>query len=149
MDLPWWGILLCAALGIIVGIQSGILTTLLYKIEDFSRHCQCTGWGALLWEACHRSRRPDRAAGTRRRLRYYRGPVKQQNPYGSRGDNLAGEGGNLARRTLVGNLGRRPCSTPDLRRRAGQAGRAPLPGDPGFWALLGMAAMMGAPCAHR
>ncbi len=34
MDLPWWGILLCAAVGIIAGLQSGILTTLLYKIED-------------------------------------------------------------------------------------------------------------------
>ena len=34
MDLPWWGLLLCAAMGIIAGIQSGILTTLLYKIED-------------------------------------------------------------------------------------------------------------------
>jgi len=34
MDLPWWGILLCAAMGIIAGLQSGILTTLLYKVED-------------------------------------------------------------------------------------------------------------------
>lgn len=34
MDLPWWGILLCAAMGIIAGLQSGLLTMLLYKIED-------------------------------------------------------------------------------------------------------------------
>ena len=34
MDLPWWGILLCAGMGIVSGLQSGILTTLLYKIED-------------------------------------------------------------------------------------------------------------------
>lgn len=32
--LPWWGIFLCAAMGIISGLQSGVLTTLLYKIED-------------------------------------------------------------------------------------------------------------------
>jgi len=34
MSLPWWGILLCAAVGIVSGLQSGLLTTLLYKIED-------------------------------------------------------------------------------------------------------------------
>ncbi|MGZ2486640.1 CIC family chloride channel protein [Rhizobium pisi] len=32
--LPWWGIFACAAMGIISGLQSGLLTTLLYKIED-------------------------------------------------------------------------------------------------------------------
>jgi H+/Cl- antiporter ClcA/predicted transcriptional regulator len=34
MPLSWWGILLAAGLGIISGLQSGLLTTLLYKIED-------------------------------------------------------------------------------------------------------------------
>ncbi|MCX5580870.1 chloride channel protein [Kaistia terrae] len=34
LSLPWWGILLCAAVGILSGLQSGLLTTLLYKIED-------------------------------------------------------------------------------------------------------------------
>ncbi|MGZ9724516.1 chloride channel protein [Rhizobium miluonense] len=34
MSLSWWGILLAAGLGIISGLQSGLLTTLLYKIED-------------------------------------------------------------------------------------------------------------------
>ncbi|GGD73572.1 MULTISPECIES: chloride channel protein [Rhizobium] len=33
-DLPWWGIFACAAMGIISGLQSGLLTTLLYRIED-------------------------------------------------------------------------------------------------------------------
>lgn len=32
--LPWWGIFACAAIGIVSGLQSGLLTTLLYKIED-------------------------------------------------------------------------------------------------------------------
>ncbi|MBB3316653.1 H+/Cl- antiporter ClcA [Rhizobium sp. BK181] len=34
MDLSWWGIGICAAMGIVAGLQSGLLTTLLYKIED-------------------------------------------------------------------------------------------------------------------
>jgi len=33
-DLPWWGLLLCAAVGIVSGLQSGLLTTLLYAVED-------------------------------------------------------------------------------------------------------------------
>jgi len=32
--LPWWGLLLCVGLGIVSGLQSGLLTTLLYRIED-------------------------------------------------------------------------------------------------------------------
>ena len=32
--LPWWGLLLCAAVGVMAGLQSGLLTTLLYKLED-------------------------------------------------------------------------------------------------------------------
>ncbi|RUM08732.1 chloride channel protein [Rhizobium chutanense] len=34
VSLPWWGIFACAAMGIISGLQSGLLTTLLYRIED-------------------------------------------------------------------------------------------------------------------
>ncbi|MHC5232350.1 chloride channel protein [Brucella sp. LJL56] len=32
--LPWWGIAACALIGIVAGLQSGLLTTLLYKLED-------------------------------------------------------------------------------------------------------------------
>jgi H+/Cl- antiporter ClcA/CBS domain-containing protein len=32
--LPWWGLLLCVVMGVISGLQSGLLTTLLYAIED-------------------------------------------------------------------------------------------------------------------
>jgi hypothetical protein len=32
--LPWWGFLLCVGMGLISGLQSGLLTTLLYKLED-------------------------------------------------------------------------------------------------------------------
>jgi CBS domain-containing protein len=34
LALPWWGIFACALIGIAAGLQSGLLTTLLYKIED-------------------------------------------------------------------------------------------------------------------
>jgi H+/Cl- antiporter ClcA/CBS domain-containing protein len=34
VHLQWWGILLCVVMGVISGLQSGLLTTLLYKIED-------------------------------------------------------------------------------------------------------------------
>jgi H+/Cl- antiporter ClcA/CBS domain-containing protein len=33
-NLPWWGLLLCVAMGIISGLQSGLLTRLLYAVED-------------------------------------------------------------------------------------------------------------------
>jgi CIC family chloride channel protein len=33
-DLPWWGLLACAGMGIVAGLQSGILTKLLYGVED-------------------------------------------------------------------------------------------------------------------
>lgn len=33
-DLPWWSLLLCVVLGIVSGLQSGLMTKLLYKIED-------------------------------------------------------------------------------------------------------------------
>src|SRR5690606_12095770 len=32
--LPWWGLLLCAGMGILSGLQSGLFTWLLYMIED-------------------------------------------------------------------------------------------------------------------
>ncbi|MQB42032.1 chloride channel protein [Rhizobium sp. ICMP 5592] len=34
MQMGWWGIPLAAGLGIVSGLQSGLLTTLLYRIED-------------------------------------------------------------------------------------------------------------------
>lgn len=34
LDLPWWGLLACVGAGIVAGLQSGLLTGLLYKAED-------------------------------------------------------------------------------------------------------------------
>jgi H+/Cl- antiporter ClcA/predicted transcriptional regulator len=32
--IPWWGLGLCALLGIVAGLQSGLMTIILYKVED-------------------------------------------------------------------------------------------------------------------
>jgi H+/Cl- antiporter ClcA/predicted transcriptional regulator len=36
--LPWWGLGACAGLGVVIGLQSAALTKLLYLIEDFFEH---------------------------------------------------------------------------------------------------------------
>ncbi|HKR87615.1 MAG TPA: chloride channel protein [Phenylobacterium sp.] len=33
-ELPWWGLLACAGMGVVAGLQSGLLTKLLYGVED-------------------------------------------------------------------------------------------------------------------
>ncbi|MBK1842183.1 chloride channel protein [Azospirillum sp. YIM B02556] len=32
--LPWWGLFACIGLGIVAGLQSGLMTVMLYKVED-------------------------------------------------------------------------------------------------------------------
>lgn len=34
----WWSLIACAGLGVLAGLQSGLLTTLLYKLEDAFEH---------------------------------------------------------------------------------------------------------------
>ena len=34
LALPWWGLLVCAGVGVLAGLQSGLLTKLLYILED-------------------------------------------------------------------------------------------------------------------
>jgi H+/Cl- antiporter ClcA len=36
--LPWWGLGACAGLGVVIGLQSAALTKLLYTLEDFFEH---------------------------------------------------------------------------------------------------------------
>ena len=32
--LPWWGLIICVCVGLVAGLQSGLLTRLLYATED-------------------------------------------------------------------------------------------------------------------
>jgi CIC family chloride channel protein len=34
LNLPWWGLFVCIGVGVVAGLQSGLLTGLLYKMED-------------------------------------------------------------------------------------------------------------------
>jgi H+/Cl- antiporter ClcA/CBS domain-containing protein len=34
LNLPWWGLFACIGIGVLGGLQSGLLTGLLYKVED-------------------------------------------------------------------------------------------------------------------
>ena len=38
LDLPWWGLFPCIGVGVVAGLQSGMLTGLLYKAEDLFEH---------------------------------------------------------------------------------------------------------------
>jgi H+/Cl- antiporter ClcA/CBS domain-containing protein len=38
LDLPWWGLFACIGVGVVAGLQSGLLTGLLYKAEDLFLH---------------------------------------------------------------------------------------------------------------
>ncbi|WP_416372235.1 chloride channel protein [Agrobacterium salinitolerans] len=144
VHLPWWGIILCAAMGIISGLQSGVLTTLLYKIEDaFERlpiHWMwwpalgglIVGLGGLI---------EPRALGV---------------GYDIISDLLSSH--IIAKAVLAILLVKAGIWLVALSSGTSGGVLAPLlilggtlgwlvglffPGDPGFWALLGMAAMMG------
>lgn len=144
VHLPWWGIILCAAMGIISGLQSGVLTTLLYKIEDaFERlpiHWMwwpalgglIVGLGSLI---------EPRALGV---------------GYDIISDLLSSH--IIAKAVLAILLVKAGIWLVALSSGTSGGVLAPLlilggtlgwlvglffPGDPGFWALLGMAAMMG------
>lgn len=144
MDLPWWGILLCAAMGIIVGIQSGILTTLLYKVEDLFEALP------IHWMWCP-------ALGG---LVIGLGGLIEPRALGVGYDIIDGllNSSILPASVLTILLVKAAIWLVALSSGTSGGVLAPLlifggalgwlvglvlPGDPGFWALLGMAAMMG------
>ncbi|MDL2401186.1 chloride channel protein [Rhizobium mayense] len=144
MQLSWWSILLAAGLGIVSGLQSGLLTTLLYRIEDAFEKLPVhwmwwpalgglvVGLGGLI---------EPRALGVG-----YDIIADLLNNHIVAGAVLAillvkagiwlvalssgTSGGVLAPLLILGGT-------------LGWLIGLVLPGDPGFWALLGMAAMMG------
>jgi len=144
MDLPWWGILLCAAMGIIAGIQSGILTTLLYKFEDLFEALPIH-W--MWWPAL---------GG----LVIGLGGLVEPRALGVGYDIIDGLLNSNILPTAVLTILLVKAAIWLVALSSGTSGGvlAPLlifggalgwlvglalPGDPGFWALLGMAAMMG------
>jgi CIC family chloride channel protein len=143
-SLPWWGLLLCAGLGVLAGLQSGLLTKLLYGLEDaFERLPLHWMW----WPAL---------GGLGVGLGGLVEPRALGVGYDVIRDLLTGHllvqavvtllvvkaliwlvalssgtsGGVLAPLLILGGA---------MGWLVGQV----LPGDPGFWALLGMAAMLG------
>ncbi|WP_165186522.1 chloride channel protein [Caulobacter soli] len=142
--LPWWGLALCASLGVLAGLQSGLLTKLLYSLEDaFERLPLHWMW----WPAL---------GGLAVGLGGLIEPRALGVGYDVIRDLLTGHmvvqavlillavkaaiwlvalssgtsGGVLAPLLILGGA---------MGWLVGQI----LPGDPGFWALLGMAAMLG------
>lgn len=143
-DLPWWGLGLCAVMGIVAGLQSGLLTALLYRCEDmFERLPIHWMWwpmlGGLLVGAGGLIE--PRALGV---------------GYDVIADLLSGHMVMAAALSILlvkaviwlvalssGTSGGVLAPLLILGGTLGWMLGTQLPGDPGFWALLGMAAMMG------
>ncbi|SCB37749.1 chloride channel protein [Rhizobium lusitanum] len=142
--LPWWSVFLCVAMGIVSGLQSGLLTTLLYKIEDaFERLPIHWMW----WPA---------VGG----LVVGLGGLIEPRALGVGYDIISDLLGShiVAKAVLAILLVKAGIWLVALSSGTSGGVLAPLlilggalgwlvglifPGDPGFWALLGMAAMMG------
>ncbi|CAN7765983.1 chloride channel protein [Ensifer sp. NM-2] len=143
-SLPWWGILVCAGVGVASGLQSGLLTTLLYKVEDLFERLPIH-W--MWWPALG-----GLAVGL--------GGLVEPRALGVGYDVIEGLlHNNIPTSTVVAILlvkafiwlialssGTSGGVLAPLLILGGALGwllGLALPGDPGFWALLGMAAMMG------
>ncbi|KMO11709.1 chloride channel protein [Methylobacterium indicum] len=142
--LPWWGLIACAGLGVAAGLLSGLLTTLLYACEDaFERlPIHWMWWPAL----------GGLAVGL--------GGLVEPRALGVGYDVIADLlGGHLALKAVLlilgvkaaiwlvalssGTSGGVLAPLLILGGAMGWVAGTLLPGHPGFWALLGMAAMLG------
>jgi CIC family chloride channel protein len=142
--LPWWGLIACAGLGVLVGLQSGLLTKLLYGLEDaFERLPIHWMWWPMLGGL---------AVGL--------GGLVEPRALGVGYDVIADLlGGQLLLRAVLaillvkaaiwlvalssGTSGGVLAPLLILGGALGWLVGLALPGEPGFWALLGMAAMLG------
>jgi CIC family chloride channel protein len=144
ITLPWWGLLACAGLGVLIGLQSGLMTTLLYRVEDaFERlPLHWMWWPALGGLAVGLGGLADPAAmgvgydmiGALLSNNVTLGAVAMlllvKSVIWTVSLSSGTSGGVLAPLLIMGGC-------------AGWLVGHLLPGDPSFWALLGMAAMMG------
>jgi len=143
--IPWWGLALCASAGLVAGLQSALTTISLYGIEDLFRRLPIH-W--MWWPAI---------GGVAVGIGGYLDP------------SVLGVGYDSIRALLHGSLGTHDAAWLLLDKAAiwvialssgtsggvlapllimgGALGALAAPllpfGDPGFWALLGMAAMLG------
>ncbi|NLS15203.1 chloride channel protein [Rhizobium sp. P40RR-XXII] len=144
MSLSWWGVVLAAGLGIVSGLQSGLLTTLLYKIEDAFEKLPIhwmwwpalggliVGLGGLIepralgvgYDIIADLLHSHIAAGAVLAILLVKAGIWLV------ALSSGTSGGVLAPLLILGGA-------------LGWLVGLILPGDPGFWALLGMAAMMG------
>jgi chloride channel protein, CIC family len=142
--LPWWGMIACAGIGVLVGLQSGLLTKLLYAVEDtFERLPIHWMWWPALGGA---------VVGL--------GGLIEPRALGVGYDVISDllNGHMVARAVLVillvkgfiwlvalssGTSGGVLAPLLILGGALGWLAGLALPGSPGFWALLGMAAMLG------
>lgn len=142
--LSWWGILFAAGLGIVSGLQSGLLTTLLYRIEDAFETLPIhwmwwpalggliVGLGGLIepralgvgYDIIADLLHSKIAAGAVLAILLVKAGIWLV------ALSSGTSGGVLAPLLILGGA-------------LGWLVGLVLPGDPGFWALLGMAAMMG------
>jgi len=142
--LPWWGLIACAGLGVLAGLQSGLLTKLLYKLEDAFEHLPIH-W--MWWPAL---------GGLAVGLGGLIEPRALGVGYDVIGDLLTGH--LLVQAVLAILLVKAVIWLLALSSGTSGGVLAPLlilggamgwlvghwlPGAPGFWALLGMAAMLG------
>ncbi|TXM96857.1 chloride channel protein [Methylobacterium sp. WL103] len=142
--LPWWGLAACVGVGLAAGLLSGVLTTLLYALEDaFERlPIHWMWWPAL----------GGLAVGL--------GGLVEPRALGVGYDVIADLlGGHMMLKAVLlilvvkaaiwlvalssGTSGGVLAPLLILGGAMGWLAGSALPGDPGFWALLGMAAMLG------
>jgi CIC family chloride channel protein len=142
--LPWWGLLLCAGVGVVAGVQSGVLTKLLYGCEDlFERLPIHWMWWPMI-------------GGVVIGLGGLIDPRALGVGYDNIGALLGGQFGVSSATGLLlvkagiwivalssGTSGGVLAPLLILGGALGAIEGHWLPGDSGFWALLGMAAMMG------
>ncbi|HLZ68104.1 MAG TPA: chloride channel protein [Aliidongia sp.] len=144
VDLPWWGLAACVGVGIVAGLQSGAMTRLLYAAEDLFDHLPLHWmWWPLL-------------GGLLVGLGGCLEPRALGVGYDIIGDLLSGHmvlgevGRLLAVKSAIwilalasGTSGGVLAPILILGGLAGWLEGQFLPGGASFWALLGMAAMMG------
>ncbi len=145
IDMPWWGLCLCAAVGLAAGAQSALLTLLLYGVEDLFRRLPIH-W--MWWPAL---------GGVVVGIGGYIDPAVLSVGYGNITALLAGTLGIGALTTLLwdkalvwivalssGTSGGVLAPLLILGGALGALEAHLMPfGDSGFWALLGMTAILG------